>query len=148
MTGRLLHLARRALGSLSNAPPDAAQVAEARAVLLPGEMELWERMDGRDKTHSLQVLSRFKMLVGDAARAEFAAALLHDVGKAAAPIGWIARVWATALFPLNDGMRRYLDHERIGVEMLRGTSDERTIDLLSREAEDDIARALWRADEM
>lgn len=146
--GRYVHLARRAARSLSNAQPDDAAVESARAILLPAEMELWSGMDGRDKRHSLEVLARFRRSVPDATRAEEAAALLHDVGKARAPLGWCARVWTTAFVPLTARMRRYRDHERIGVDLLTGVSDERTIALLSRTADDATAEALWRADDL
>ncbi len=146
MRGSLVHLVRRAFTSLSNHEPTARGTDTARAVLNEAEFALWCSMQARDRRHSLDVLARFDSLRPAAETAERAAALLHDVGKAAGSLGWAGRILATAVGGLTAGMRTYLDHERIGAGMIAGVSDPRTVGLVSGECRDDAAAALRRAD--
>lgn len=146
------HLVRRAAGSIRNDAPGDDAVAVAAGVLTAAEFDLWCAMAGRDQRHSLVVLGRFDGLCPAATRAERAAALLHDVGKTASALGWTMRVVATVLgaFGLRPGrrFREYHDHERIGAQMLRGISDDRTIGLVGGTANDETAAALRRADDV
>lgn len=142
-----VHLVRRALGSISNAAPDARGLAVAAAVLGPAEYELWNAMPGRDRRHSLEVLERFDVLVPGAPRAARAAALLHDVGKSVGPLGWWGRVCASVVGPRGEAFARYHRHEQIGAEMLEGVSESTTIRLmLSTDSSDPLSSALRRAD--
>jgi hypothetical protein len=140
------HLVRRAVTSLSNHEPTPARVATAREVLRDGEFAVWSSMQARDRRHSLDVLARFDMLCPVAERSERAAALLHDVGKAASPLGWAGRVLATVVGGRTDAMRTYLDHERIGAAMITAVSEPRTVDLVGGGCTDERADALRRAD--
>ena len=105
-------------------------------------------MQGRDKTHSLQVLSRFVQIQEGATRAEKAAALLHDVGKKTSNLGWAMRILATIVGNRGQRFSDYHNHEQIGGEMLSGISDERTVALVSGSANDEAAQALRDADEI
>lgn len=145
----LVHLVRRALGSMSNAPITDAERAVARDVLGSAEFEVWSKMDGRDQRHSLQVLARFDDMVPGAPRTWRAAALLHDVGKISSRLGWSMRILATVVGPRGERFRRYYDHERLGGEMLRLVSDAETVALVAGESDDEKAtRALRAADDL
>lgn len=145
---RLSHLARRALGSVSDAEPRPGGLDRARGILLPGEFEAWSRMQGRDKRHSLEVLDRFLLLLPTASRAEQAAALLHDVGKSISRLGWLSRIAATLVGGVTSRFRDYRDHERLGVEMLTGVSEPRTLSLLASNDVDGVSELLRRADDI
>jgi hypothetical protein len=146
---RVVHLVKRALGSLSNAPVGDSEREAARAVLTTGEFDLWRQMPARDQRHSLQVLARFDRLVPDAELTARAAALLHDVGKVDSALGWTMRVVATVVGPRGDRFARYHDHERIGALMLRSISDRETVELVSGESKDErVLAALRRADDL
>jgi hypothetical protein len=120
------HLARRFVGSLSRRPPEPSREAWAQSMLLPGELTLWARMGTTDRRHSIEVARRFRRLVETPSRDEMAAALLHDVGKIESGLGTTSRVVATVVGPRTARLRRYHDHEQIGIELLvgAGSTDE------------------------
>jgi putative nucleotidyltransferase with HDIG domain len=101
--------------------------AEALSHLGPELGELFLHMAVRDQQHALRVLHRLH----DAGPLLCQAALLHDVGKADAPLGTVGRslvVLAEATgtlpplrrLPLVGGrFSRYLRHAEIGAEMLK-----------------------------
>ena len=125
------HLARRFVTSLSSREPDVADVAWADSHLLGKERELWLRMTVSDRRHSIAVARRFESLGDSWTRDEMAAALLHDVGKAAAGLGTFGRVVATIAGPRTARFRRYHDHERLGADMLAAAgSSSATVDLM------------------
>ena len=65
--------------------------------LLDTECELWRRMSGPDRRHSVLVARRVERTLGhEATREVLAAALLHDVGKNESGLGTYGRVIATA----------------------------------------------------
>lgn len=148
------HLARRAAGSVSNREPDPADIDRARDILTTREFEMWQSMPGRDQRHSISVLARFDNERHGASRDARAAALLHDVGKTVSDLGWCMRIAATLVGPIGSRFASYHDHERIGVEMLRGASSAATIAILTgadSAAEFGLAEdhaALCRADEI
>lgn len=144
----LVHLIRRATTSISNSPPRKEDIVVVGEVLLAGELNLWNRMQGRDKRHAVVVLRRFDDLCPRATRAERAAALLHDIGKIESDLGWTGRVIATMFGARTPRMRRYLDHESIGSQMLVGVSDPRTVSLVSGLSGDEVSRALRLADDV
>ncbi len=93
---RVVHLTRRFFGSLRPGGPGAADREWAESQLLPGELELWRRMPGPDRRHSVVVARRVQRALGEqAARPVLAAALLHDVGKLDAHLRTYGRVVAT-----------------------------------------------------
>lgn len=61
---------------------------------------------------------------------ELRAALLHDIGKIAAPLSTTMRVVATFVGSRTAAFRAYHDHEAIGLQLLENRSDPRTIQLL------------------
>jgi putative nucleotidyltransferase with HDIG domain len=102
--------------------------AEALSQLSPELGGLFLRMAVRDQQHALRVLRRLH----DEGPLVRQAALLHDVGKAEAPLGTLGRslvVLAEAIgtmrllcrLPLVGGrISAYSRHARIGAEMLSG----------------------------
>ena len=142
----VFHLAKRAVTSFRNHPVNDEQLGIARAVLLPDEFSLWTRMQNRDQRHSLQVLSRFDVLCSYATREERAAALLHDVGKCESTLGWFGRIMATLVGHRTVSFRLYLNHEEIGLSLLRDISSERTVAVLVGGNNDACAVALRAAD--
>lgn len=142
-----LHLVRRFLGSLSPRRPSSADRSWAESHLVPGEVELWQRMKAADQRHVLGVARRVEVaLGGDASRPVIAAALLHDVGKLASHLGTYGRViatlsikaagadTATAWVETSGFTRRvglYAQHEELGAEMLAlAGSDPLTVALV------------------
>ncbi|MFM9131266.1 MAG: hypothetical protein ACKORY_00805 [Actinomycetota bacterium] len=148
MRGGIPHLVRRAVSSMRNNEPPAEGTAVARGILGDAEFAMWSSMQARDRRHSLDVLARFDALRPASPRPERAAALLHDVGKAASPLGWAGRVAARLFGGRTATMRTYLDHEHIGAAMLRGVSDPRTVELVGGLCRDDVSAALGQADDV
>lgn len=132
----LLHLAKRFATSLLPVGPSAADAAWADGLLGPGERAIWASLSPQDRRHAAGVARRVEADLGPAAtRPVLAAALLHDCGKAASGLGTfrrsVATVAAAALGrdravawqdrggPLGR-IGAYLDHPRIGAELLAG----------------------------
>jgi hypothetical protein len=143
------HLARRWATSLSTRPPAPADAAWAEAFLAAGETTLWRRLSNTDRRHAILVARRYAELRPDAARAEMAGALLHDIGKLDAGLGTWMRVVATVVGGRTDRFRRYHDHERIGAEMLGG-SDPLTVAMVADSADlpPSVRAALHTADDI
>jgi hypothetical protein len=128
---RVLHLARRWLGSLSRRRPSADDFAWVRDQLLPVERAMWHRFGVADQRHTIGVARRFVDRRPEASRAEVAGALLHDIGKLDAGLGTTMRVVATVVGPRTSRFARYHDHERIGAEWLtQAGSDPATVELV------------------
>ncbi len=135
-----LHLARRFLGSLSPAPPPAADEDWAQAHLGLGEGDLWRRMSNPDRRHAVAVARAVVADLGpDTGREVVAAALLHDVGKVVSGFGTFRRVgatvvweglertrpdreraarWSTAARPAIRRLGQYRRHPELGAELL------------------------------
>ena len=124
---KVLHLARRFVGSLRRGAPADEQWALDR--LLPGERALWQRMADADRRHAVDVARR----LGDRPRNVLAAALLHDVGKVESGLGTFARVGATLLGAASRTRWRgrvgaYLQHDELGARLLeQAGSDPLTV---------------------
>ncbi len=146
MNRRVGHLARRAIGSLSNAKVNATDIERVRNVLLPQEMTLWLQQQPRDQRHSAAVWDRFVDIYKDPSLDEQRACLLHDLGKCQSNVGWCGRVLATLLGGRTDNLRKYLKHEQLGVQLLQGISSPRTIEILSGTANDSASLAIIEAD--
>jgi hypothetical protein len=145
---RVWHLVRRAIGSIDNRGPSPESCALVARILNPGQLVLWEAMAGRDRRHSLHVLRRFDRFAPDASGDERAAALLHDVGKTSAGLGWFLRVIATVIGPRGGRFTAYHEHEQTGAELIAGCSSARTVELVRGSATDVVAAALRRADDI
>lgn len=90
------HLIRRFFGSLRPGGPPASDVVWVEGTLSDRELELWRKMSGPDRRHSVVVARRVERSLGHEATPEvLAAALLHDVGKSVAGLGTYGRVVAT-----------------------------------------------------
>ena len=140
---KTLHLTKRFLGSLLPIGPSESDSQWATSHLLPGEVELWNRMSAQDRRHAAGVARRSVEALGDQAnRPVIAAALLHDVGKVDSHLGTFLRVVATLsaavagretaeLWVRTTGVTRriglYLKHPEIGGDLLgMAGSDELT----------------------
>jgi len=145
---KLWHLIKRAVTSYSNDPLSGADVERAERLLLTQEFELWWSMPPRDQRHSLHVYERFMRFYPPAKRTEQAAALLHDVGKTVAGLGWFMRIVATLVGSRVAVFALYHDHENIAVQMLQGISEQRTLDLIGGRVDDVVMIALRDADEI
>ena len=113
---KLLHLARRFLGSLSRREPDPADEAWVAALLTPGEHALWCRMSVADRRHAIAVARDVPVGLAPAA-------LLHDVGKTVSGLGTFARVGATVLGwagreRWGGRIGDYLHHDALGSALL------------------------------
>ncbi len=143
-----VHLIKRAIGSLSQAPPSAVEVTKVQDVLNEVEFRLWSEMQYRDQRHSIAVLVRFDRFAPTARQSERAAALLHDVGKNVSGLGFIARVVATLVGPRGHRFANYHNHETLGAELLSVISDPRTVELVRGVANDEVSRLLRAADDI
>jgi putative nucleotidyltransferase with HDIG domain len=116
---------------------------EALSQLEPALGALFLRLAARDQLHGLRVMRR----LGDAEPVLRQAALLHDVGKIEAPMGTagrslvvLARATGTVILltrvpGLGPRVRRYLEHPRIGAELLRQAgADSSLIEIVAEHA--------------
>ncbi len=126
------HLALRFFGSLSSKPPEPSEEAWAEGQLLPGELALWRQMSNQDRRHSAKVARRFVVARPQATRAEFAGALLHDVGKIECGLGTFGRVAASVLGRRGRRFSLYHDHEQIGSDLAAAAGSEpETVELIA-----------------
>lgn len=145
--GSIVHLAKRWVTSLSDAPPAPVDEVWAESHLSPGELELWRQMGNVDRRHAVLVARRFVERRPSATQAEMVAALLHDVGKVCCGLGTTGRVVATVVGPRTARFRTYNDHEAIGIAMLTAAgSNPATIDAL--EGRSPASAALRDADDI
>jgi hypothetical protein len=127
-----VHLARRFFTSLSCAAPPASDEEWAESWLTPAEVGFWRRLPNHDRRHCVQVGRNFVARRPDATRPEVAGALLHDIGKVDVGLSIPGRVTARLIGGRTARLRRYLDHERIGAELLAAHgSDPVTVDLVA-----------------
>jgi hypothetical protein len=128
------HLVKRFFGSLRPGGPSARDRAWVAETLSASELQLWRRMYGPDRRHSLQVARDVERRLGDDATTPvLAAALLHDVGKLDAGLRTFGRVVATLTIKLAGraevvswqrarGLHRrlalYAQHPELGAQML------------------------------
>ncbi|MEX2322558.1 MAG: HD domain-containing protein [Acidimicrobiia bacterium] len=119
----LLHLARRFFGWWRAGRPDPPMQLWIGSCLGPAEARLFWEQPVQDQAHAAAVgayVAQRRPERGDL----IAAALLHDVGKAASRLGPVRRSLATVLGGLRLPMPRqfsaYRNHGSIGAEMLEG----------------------------
>lgn len=124
------HLTKRTYTSYRARALTENEQREVSQTLLPSEMELWDRFSIEDQRHSYVVFKRFQQRLPSGSPSQLRAALLHDIGKIAAPLSTTMRVVATFVGPRTAAFRAYHDHEDIGLQMLETRSDSVTIQLL------------------
>ena len=128
------HLAKRFATSVIPRSPSSDDAAWAIEVLLPEEVDVWNRMSRNDRRHAAGVARRVEVALGhEATRPVLAAALLHDCGKVVSGLGTYGRVIATvsarlaghdraAAWSETRGFTRrvglYVEHPRLGAELL------------------------------
>ncbi len=136
--------------------------AFAERVLSPEEYTLYKKMDVRDRHHALLVAGAVRRRAPDASNVLVRAALLHDVGKSAAPYRAWERIMVhlytppTPAAPRFTGFRgmwqRHRHHAAYGAEMIRQAGgSERVAELVERHhqpGEDLEAALLKEIDEM
>ena len=127
-----VHLTRRFFTSLSRAAPPATDEEWAESWLTPAEVGLWRRLPNHDRRHCVQVGRNFVERRPAATRPEVAGALLHDIGKVDVGLSIPGRVTARLIGGRTARLRDYLDHERVGAELLAVSgSDPVTVDLVA-----------------
>ncbi|MDJ0962208.1 MAG: hypothetical protein QNJ88_16265 [Acidimicrobiia bacterium] len=115
------HLVRRFFGHLRATPLSPGEQDLVADALSPELAQLFHRQSPPDQRHAFDVARRVRSALptDDAA---FSAALLHDVGKAVAAIGPIARSLATVFdalrIPMPAHWRSYRNHGAIGADAL------------------------------
>lgn len=137
--GELAHLARRFADHAASvrrpSEPPPAEVAWAHSWLRAGEVDLWDAQAAVDRVHSLAVSHRVVESTSSSPppRWVVAAALLHDVGKADAPLGLTGRTAATLLELAHlraapGALGRYLRYPETGAGWLAAVgSDPRVV---------------------
>lgn len=144
---RSAHLVRRSIRWFADSCRVGSPVAPTVA-LSAQESCHWEGMAVQDRLHAIRVLARFDVLMPGAPDAVRRGVLLHDVGKNASGLGFLRRVAATVLGPVRPSWRTYLDHERIGSDLLRSSgSADATWRLVRGDADQAVLRALHQADD-
>jgi putative nucleotidyltransferase with HDIG domain len=122
------HLVRRFAASLHPRTLDAADLDLVREALQPAELACWERLGRADRAESLATArATIAALGADPDPDYLAAALLHDVGKAATRLGVFGRSWATAAATVAGARRarawtgvigQYVNHDELGAARL------------------------------
>ena len=144
---RSVHLVRRSIRWFVDSRRVGVPVAPTVA-LSAQESRHWEGMAVQDRLHAIRVLARFDALMPGAPDEVRRGVLLHDVGKNASGLGFLCRVAATVLGPVRPSWREYLDHERIGSDLLRSSgSADATWRLVRGDADQAVLRALHQADD-
>ena len=80
-------------------------------------LNLYWNMSKADRQHSYEVFNRTKEKSED--RDLLLLSLLHDIGKSKIDAGVIFRILSDLGFISNNKSKKYLDHERIGIELLK-----------------------------
>lgn len=80
-------------------------------------LTLYWNMSKADRQHSYEVFKRTKKNSND--RDLLLLSLLHDIGKSTIHAGLIFRVLSDVGLISNNKSKKYLDHENIGVELLK-----------------------------
>lgn len=144
---RPVHLAKRTLLSLGNAPVSARDLQWVAETLNSKELELWSKLSRPDQRHSVKVAKRFLALLPRASKSVISGVLLHDIGKVVSNLSTPARILATLIGPRGQKFAQYHDHEKIGVGMLREiNSDRETISILDGSCVMSVREAFATAD--
>ncbi|KAA3637074.1 MAG: hypothetical protein DWP92_08555 [Armatimonadetes bacterium] len=113
----MVHLIKRFAGHLTATPLTASEATEVSGLLAEPLADLFFAMAEADQRHAFDVYVRTGR---DPLLAE--TALMHDVGKVAAPMGPVSRSFATVAtacrIPVGGSWAIYRDHGPIGAEML------------------------------
>ncbi len=123
----MLHLIKRFFGFLVAEPLDPHEQRFVAQALDPMLLRLFASQRVADQRHAYLVASRV------AARPHLVeAALLHDIGKTTTRLGAIGRslatLWAFTSLPIWGDWLRYVDHGRIGADVLeRAGADNLTV---------------------
>ena len=80
-------------------------------------LTLYWNMSKSDRQHSYEVFERTKKKTND--KDLLLLSLLHDIGKSKIHAGVIFRVLSDVGLINNNKSKKYLDHENIGVELLK-----------------------------
>ena len=80
-------------------------------------LSIYWNMSKADRQHSYEVFNRTKEKSED--RNLLLLSLLHDIGKSKIDAGVIFRILSDLGFISNNKSKNYLDHENIGIELLK-----------------------------
>ena len=80
-------------------------------------LNLYWNMSKADRQHSYEVFNRTKEKSED--RDLLLLSLLHDIGKSKIDAGVVFRILSDLGFISNNKSKYYLDHEHIGIELLK-----------------------------
>jgi hypothetical protein len=111
----VIHLVRRFVGFLTARPLSPTEQTTVTSILSPELCILFFAQPYQDQRHAVEVAARVRPALQ-------AAALTHDVGKAASRLGAVQRACATisnsARLPVTGRWQMYLDHGSIGASLL------------------------------
>jgi len=80
-------------------------------------LNLYWKMSKADRQHSYEVFNRTKEKSED--KDLLLLSLLHDIGKSKIDAGVVFRILSDLGFIKNSKSKNYLDHENIGIELLK-----------------------------
>ena len=80
-------------------------------------LNLYWNMSKADRQHSYEVFNRTKEKSED--KDLLLLSLLHDIGKSKIDAGVIFRILSDLGFITNNKSKNYLDHENVGIELLK-----------------------------
>ena len=80
------------------------------------EIKLFWNMNKADRHHSYEVFQRTKKITDE--KDILLLSLFHDIGKSNIDAGWLFRILSELSIIRNQKSIAYLDHERIGYEIL------------------------------
>jgi putative nucleotidyltransferase with HDIG domain len=128
LIARIRHLVTRFFGSLRPGHLDADDTALVERTLTSAELECWQRLGPADRAESVTTARAAIAQLGSGADDRWvAAALLHDVGKAATRFGPVRRAVATTIaIAVGEGrvrrwrnaIGRYVSHDDEGARLL------------------------------
>lgn len=117
ITSVVFHLVRRFFGFIAATPLSPTEQVAIHSEL-PGRLAgLFFAQRSEDQRHALEVYSRVS---NDPALCQ--AALLHDIGKIGPDLGAngraLATIWSTTSLPVWGRWRTYIEHGRVGADLL------------------------------
>ena len=144
-------LAKRLIGILHPAPPEAAEQEWVRSLLTREEFDLWSKLSPHDQIHSVRVAQGVRRRLAATPYAGdslwLSVAIMHDIGKLESNLAMYERMfatvagrtvklstatrWASSARGLTRRVGRFLIHGALGSEMIRSAGGREEIALWS-----------------